>query len=614
MNEPAYTLRDSEYVKMCREVIKSFGVVFGDIGTSPIYTLSIIFPMIQPTPDNVFGVLSLIVWTLFLLVGVGYAWLAMSLGKKGEGGTIVLRELLVPLLKSPKQAMLVSALAVVGISLFFGDGVITPAVSILSAVEGLVHVPGFAGVDHSIFIAIACCVTVFLFALQRRGTEKVSTLFGPLMVVWFIVLSTSGLVAIMKMPSILYAMNPWYAIKFIVTNKMTAFLVLSGVTLCATGGEALYADMGHLGRKPIIRAWYFVFIALVLTYLGQGAYLLSNPHATSILYQLILSQVSMGFYISFLILSLLATIVASQAMISGIFSVVYQSITTNMIPMFKVDYTSSKLRSQVYIGAINWTLMCAVLIFIVQFKHSHNLASAYGLAVTGTMTVTATLMTWIFFLRKHYFKMSIAILIAVIDLVFFLSNTLKIPHGGYWSVIIGLVPLSVVLIYTSGQRKIAQVSQPMGLEPFLEKYEERYEQASKLEGSAIFFVRDIRAVQAYVVQTMFKNNIIYEDNILVAVIARDDPFGVIGFFKGNLAPGFRIFEIHMGYMEVLDIEKILHNAGIEASVMFYGQGEIVTNHLVWKIFAIIKRISPSFVQFYKLPSHKLHGVVSSVEM
>jgi len=614
MNDSSSSLRDSEYVKACKEIIKSFGVVFGDIGTSPIYTLSIIFPTIQPTHDNVFGVLSLIVWTLFLLVSVGYAWLAMGLGKKGEGGTIVLRELLVPMVKSSKQVWIITALSFVGISLFFGDGVITPAVSILSAVEGLAHVPGFAGLNHNLFILIACCITVGLFVFQRRGTERVSAMFGPLMVIWFIVLSLSGLHAIMTMPSILHAINPLYAIKFILANKVTAFLVLSGVTLCATGGEALYADMGHLGRKPITRAWYFVFVALILTYLGQGVFLLNNPHATSIFYQLILSQVSMSLYIPFLLLSMLATVVASQAMISGIFSIVYQSITTNMIPMFKVDYTSSKLRSQVYVGAVNWALMFAVLIFIVQFKHSHNLASAYGLAVTGTMTVTGTMMSWIFFLRRHFGKMSLALLITAIDFVFFLSNTLKIPHGGYWSVLIALVPLSVILIYTSGQRKVARASQPMLLDVFLEQYEQQYAQANKIEGSAIFFVRDIRAVQAYVVQTMFKNNIIYEDNILVSVITRDDPFGVIGFFKGHLAPGFRVFEIHMGYMEMLDIEKILHNAGIEARVMFYGQGEIVTKHVVWKIFSLIKRISPSFVQFYKLPAHKLHGVVSSVEM
>ncbi len=614
MNGSSYSLQDTGWTKSFKDAVKSLGVVFGDIGTSPIYALSIIFHTIQPTIDNVFGVLSLITWTLFLLVGVGYAWLAMSLGKKGEGGTIVLRELLVPLVKSPRHVTLITGMSFLGIALFFGDGVITPAVSILSAVEGIAHMPGCANIDHSYVILLACCVTVMLFVLQRKGTEKVSTLFGPLMVLWFTVLSVSGILSIMQMPSIIYAINPWYAIKFIITNKITAFIVLSGVTLCATGGEGLYADMGHLGRKPIIRAWFFVYIVLVLTYLGQGVFLINNPHATSVLYQLILSQAPTVLYIPFLILSLFATVVASQGMISGLFSVVYQGITTNIMPMFKVDYTSSKLRSQVYIGAINWALMTAVLIFIVKFQHSHNLASAYGLAVTGTMTVTGILMAWIFFLRHHYGKMGIAIFIACIDLVFFLSNTLKIPHGGYWSLLIALMPLSLILIYTTGQRKLQKAAQPMPLEIFLEKYEQRYQEASKLDGSAIFFVRSINSVQSYVVQTLFENNIMYEDNILVAVLTRDDPFGVIGFFKGNLAPGFRVFEIHMGYMEMLDIEKILHNAGIDACVMFYGQGEIVTRRPIWKVFSLIKRLSPSFVQFYKLPSHKLHGVVSSVEI
>ncbi|MBM3893475.1 KUP/HAK/KT family potassium transporter [Candidatus Dependentiae bacterium] len=614
MNGSSFSLQDTGLVKALKDAIKSLGVVFGDIGTSPIYALTIIFHTIQPTVENVFGVLSLIVWTLFLLVGVGYSWLAMGLGKKGEGGTIVLRELLVPLVKSPKHVGVITIMTFLGIALFFGDGVITPAVSILSAAEGIAHMPGCADIDHGYVVLLACLVAIVLFVLQRRGTEKVSILFGPLMVVWFGVLGTSGILSIMTMPSILYAINPWYALKFILANKFTAFIVLSGVTLCATGGEGLYADMGHLGRKPIIRAWWFVFFVLILAYLGQGVFLINNPHATSVLYQLILSQVPSTLYVPFLILSIMATVVASQGMISGLFSVVYQGITTNVMPMFKVDYTSSKLRSQVYIGAINWALMAAVLIFIIKFQYSHNLASAYGLAVTGTMTLTGILMSWIFSLRKHYGKMAIAMIITCIDLVFFLSNTLKIPHGGYWSLLIASLPLTIILIYTRGQRRLQQASQPMPLELFLEKYEERYQDASKLDGSAIFFVRSINSVQPYVVQTLFENNIMYEDNILVAVITRDDPFGVIGFFKGNLAPGFRIFEIHMGYMEMLDIEKILHNAGIDACVMFYGQGEIVAKQPIWKVFSLIKRLSPSFVQFYKLPAHKLHGVVSSVEI
>lgn len=604
----------SDAFKWFKDIIKSLGVVFGDIGTSPIYTLSVIFLLIKPTPENIIGVLSLIVWTLFFLVMVEYAWLAMSLGKRGEGGTIVLRELLVPMIKSRKQVAFITALSFIGIALFIGDGVITPAVSILSAVEGILLIPGCKNIGHWALILLACFITIMLFILQRKGTEKVSVAFGPIMVIWFISLSLVGLRSMLLTPLILNALNPFYALKFLCTSGLSGFFVLSGVILCATGGEALYADMGHLGRKPILRAWYFVFIALLLTYLGQGAFLLRNPQAASVLYEMILDQAPVLLYIPFLILSLFATVIASQAMISGIFSVVYQGITTNIIPMFKVDYTSNKLRSQVYISAINWALMVAVLFIIIQFKHSHNLAAAYGFAVTGTMTITGIMMSLIFYLRKNTFKMSVASLVTGLSFLFFLSNTCKIPAGGYWSILIAMVPLSLILVYTSGQRKLLKAQQPMLLEEFLEKYDVVYETTHTIKGTALFFVRDIKTIQPYVTQTMFHNNIMYEDNILISVITRDDPFGVIGFFKGSLAPGFRIFEIHMGYMEVLDIEKILNNAGIHATVMFYGLEEIVTKNLIWKVFSLIKRLTPTFVQFYKLPSGKLHGVVTSMEL
>jgi len=601
--------------KHSKEIIKSLGVVFGDIGTSPIYTLSVIFLLIQPTAQNVMGVLSLIIWTLVLLVTVQYSWLAMSLGKKGEGGTIVLRELLVPLLRSEKYVKFVTFLSFIGIALFIGDGVITPAVSILSAVEGILLIPCFANVHHYFLITFACCITIILFFFQRKGTERMSMAFGPLMVVWFLTLSVSGFCAIQQAPTILYAFNPWYAIVFFLNNGLAGFFVLSGVILCATGGEALYADMGHLGRKPIIRAWYIVLGAMLLTYLGQGAFLLQHPGAKSVLFEMMFQQVSI-FYIPFLILSMCATVIASQAMISGIFSVVYQGITTNIMPMFKVDYTSSKLRSQVYIGVINWLLLVAVLWMIIHFQHSHNLAAAYGLAVTGTMTVTGIMMSWIFFKQRHKLKMSIAIVLTLINIVFLLSNTGKIPLGGYWSLIIAFIPLSLILIYTEGQKRMFKALSPMPLEAFLGEYNTVYNDdiTHRIHGAALFFVRDMHAVQPYVVQTMFTSNIMYEENIMISVITRDDPFGVIGFFKGDFAPGLRIFEIHMGYMEVLDIEKILHNAGIHARVVFYGQEEIVTNNIIWKIYALIKRLAPSFVQFYKIPAAKLHGVETMVEM
>jgi len=380
-------------------VIKAFGLVFGDIGTSPIYTLTVIFLLLKPTEENVIGVLSLIFWTLTILVTLEYVWLAMGLSKKGEGGTIVLRELLTPLLKSSRQVSIVSLLAYAGVSLLLGDGVITPAISILSAVEGLLLVPGFESTPRMNLLFIAAGIAVLLFLFQKRGTERIAFTFGPIMAVWFIALTLSGIASIINMPSVLMAVNPVYAINFLLKEGLFGFLVLSEVILCATGGEALYADMGHLGSKPIIRGWYLVFIALVINYMGQGAYIAQHPEAKNILFSMIFSEAHI-LYVPFLILSLAATIIASQAMISGMFSIVYQGIMTRMMPFFHVDYTSSRNRNQIYIAFVNYALMFSVIFMIFLFQESSRLAAAYGFAVTGTMTITGIMMTWIFSLRK----------------------------------------------------------------------------------------------------------------------------------------------------------------------------------------------------------------------
>jgi KUP system potassium uptake protein len=594
-------------------IIKSLGLVFGDIGTSPIYTLTVIFLLTKPTEGNVIGVLSLIVWTLVILVTVKYAWLAMSLGSKGEGGVIVLRELLIPLLKPGWRVVFIIIISFIAISLFIGDGVITPAISILSAVEGILLIPGLENTEQKVLILVAAIIAVVLFAFQRKGTEKVTAAFGPLMLVWFLSLAVSGVVSISQVPWVLKAVNPYYGFKFIVENGIAGFFVLSGVFLCATGGEALYADMGHLGRKPIVRAWYFVFAALLLTYFGQGAYVIKHPDTKNVLFEMIFHQSPM-LYIPFLILSITATIIASQAMISGMFSMVYQGITTHVMPLFKVDYTSTEMKSQIYVGFVNWFLLVAVLFIMYEFKESHRLANAYGIAVTGTMTLTGIMMTWIFYLKDKIFKSSISLFATVISVVFLFSNVYKIPHGGYWSLIIAFIPLSIIVIYTSGQKNLYRALKPMDLNIFLEKYNQAYKTMSRIKGSALFFAREAKSIPPYIVNTMFTNDIIYEDNVFVSIIRRDDPFGVIGYFKENLADGLRVFEIQTGYMEIVDVEEILKEAGIDEKAIFYGLEDIATRNFIWKIFSMIKGVTPSFVQFYKLPSHKLHGVITRVEM
>ncbi|MDI3486166.1 MAG: system potassium uptake protein [Methanolobus sp.] len=596
-----------------RGIINSMGLVFGDIGTSPIYTLTVIFIITKLTEEHVLGVLSLIFWTLIILVTIEYSWLAMSLGKKGEGGTIVLKEILVPLLKSGRKVSVITFLSYVGISFLLGDGVITPAISILSAVEGLRVIPGLEAIHQNTLILIAGIIAIGLFSIQRKGTEKIAWVFGPLMILWFGTLAFSGVISIFSTPEVLKAINPYYAVEFVLTNGWTGFFVLSEVILCATGGEALYADMGHLGKEPIIKAWKIVFVALVLNYLGQGAFMLRNPNSTNVLFEMIYQQAPV-IYIPFLILSVLATIIASQAMISGMFSIVYQGISTRIAPLLKIDYTSEEMKSQIYISVVNWLLLISVLFVMYEFKESHKLAAAYGLTVTGSMVITGIMMTLIFYIRKDMLKSAIAFLVTIVDFVYLLANMYKIPHGGYWSITIAAILLSMILIYTSGQKRLYRLLKPMVLDDFLKKYNMLYMRASKIKGTALFFARDMSFVPQYITHTMFDNGIIYEDNVVISISLSEEPFGVNRTFKEEISKGLRVFEIKMGYMEVIDLVEILRAEGIDERTIFYGEEEIITDNVIWRIFALMKKLSPSFVQFYKLPSDKLHGVVTRFEM
>ena len=375
----------------------------------------------------------------------------------------------------------------------------------------------------------------------------------------------------------------------------------------------MYADMGHLGREPILNAWKMVFFALLLNYLGQGAFLIRNLDSTNILYEMVSQQASI-IYIPFLLLSIVATIIASQAMISGVFSIVYQGITTRIMPMLKIDYTSGQLRSQIYISAVNWMLLISVLFMMFVFRESSRLAAAYGLAVTGDMTITGLLMASIFYHKKDIPKTIISLFITFVAIVFLLSNTYKIPHGGYWSIIIAATVFSLIVIYTSGQKRLYQLLKPTRIDDFLRQYNELYANESKISGTALFFARDIARVPQYIAHIMFKNNIIYENNIFISIVKLDSPFGVESAFTDEPAKGLKVFEIKAGYMEVVDVERILKEKGIYEKTIFYGIEDIFTDNLIWKVFSFIKKNSPSFVQFYRLPPEELHGVMTRFEM
>lgn len=594
-------------------VVKSMGLVFGDIGTSPIYALTAIFFLIPPTPQNIMGILSLIIWTMTTLVTIQYTYLAMHLGKKGEGGTIMLKEILLPMLKSGNQIAFVSLLAIVGIALFIGDGVITPAISMLSAVEGITLIPGFEATPEMTLMIIAGIIAISLFAVQAKGSERVAWAFGPVMILWFGALAGAGLYAIWFAPQVLLAINPMYGINYLTSHGLEGFLILSSVILVATGGEALYADMGHLGREPIVRAWYIVFVALSVNYLGQGAFLMTHPGAHNVLFEMIFANFQI-VYIPFLLLSIAATIIASQAMISGIFSIVYQGITTRIMPLLRIDYTSPQLRSQIYIDIVNWALLFAVLFVIMIFKSSNNLTHAYGLAVCGTMVITGILMVWILLLRGQILKSLISVSILAITVIFLFANIHKIPAGGYWSLLIAFIPFCIIMIYVTGQKKLATALTPVPLDDFLVRFNEAYHSLNRIAGTALFFARDYRNLPQYIPRIMFNNRIIYDDNIIVSIIRTEQPFGVTWGVTREVSSGFSIFEIYLGYMEIVDIGNILKEAEIDELTIFYGMEDIVTTHVVWRIFAAIKRLSPSLVQFYKLPADKIHGVVTRVDM
>lgn len=602
-----------ERVKNEMMVIKALGVVYGDIGTSPIYTLAVVLLLLHSTSETIFQILSLVFWTMFMLVTVQYAWLATSLSKRGEGGTVVLVQILLPYIKNTKVAAIIGALSYVGISLLIGDGVITPAISILSSVEGILLIPGYEQTPKYVLLFIAAGIALALFAVQKKGIEKVATAFGPIMVIWFFALGLGGAYYVIQSPEILKAISPVYALEFITEHPFVSFLVLADVLLCATGGEALYADMGHLGRLPILKGWIFASITLLLSYYGQGAFLIEHPQvATSPFFELY-HQLVPSLYVPMLILTIAATIIASQAMISGIFSVLYQAMTTRIFPHFRVVFTSNELRSQIYVGSVNWFLFISVILMLFIFQESAKLAAAYGLSVAGAMSITGVLMSMIFFYQRAYMKMSVSIVAAVVSLLFFISCWLKIPHGGYWSLIIASIPLFIVLLYTQGQKRLYKALIPVDKDSFLREYEHTYETSSHIEGTALFFARKSGEIPAYIAKTMFKNGIVYERNIIITIITSNEPHGISSTLM-PLSEGMELLTIKPGYMENLNVETILREKNIFERTIFYGDEEIISHSFLWKVFAFIKDVSPNFVSFYQFPQEKLIGVSRRVEL
>jgi KUP system potassium uptake protein len=369
-----------------------------------------------------------------------------------------------------------------------------------------------------------------------------------------------------------------------------------------------------VGKKPILHAWYFVFAAVLLNYMGQGVFAIEHPEVKYLLFGMVQHQASY-LYIPFLLLTVGATIIASQAMISGTFSIIYQGITTRLMPLMKVDYTSSQIKSQIHIPVVNGTLMCAVIFMILIFQKSENLAAAYGMAVTGSMTITGLMMIMVFSqIKKMKWKLPFAVIVSGIALTFFIATLSKLPHGAYWSLILAAIPLSLILIWTRGQKRLFASLRPLDLETFLISYEQIYAKGRNIAGTALYFCRGHKLISPYIVHSIFLSNIIYERNILISINRTDEPFGIKVDLKQDLAPGLEALEVGVGYREILDLEGLIKAQGIKEKVIFYGVEDIVTRNPVWRIFSLIKRITPNFVQFSKLPPSRLQGIVTRVEM
>jgi KUP system potassium uptake protein len=536
----------------------SLGVVFGDIGTSPLYAFR---QAIAATTDEgafpdrvvVLGVLSLILWTLTLIVSIKYVLILLRADNHGEGGTLSLMALAQRGLSKPSPWIVL--LGIVGAALFYGDATITPAISVLSAVEGLAVATPRLG---SVVLPLTILILIALFAVQRTGTGRVSFFFGPITALWFVVLAVSGLVALAREPSVLFAINPYYGVSFLLTHKFVAFVTLGAVFLVVTGAEALYADLGHFGRTPIQAAWYgVVFPALALNYLGQGALILGDPTARKNPFFLLFPDWAV---VPVVILATAATVIASQAVISGTYSLTRQAIQLGLLPRMRILFTSETTTGQIYIPRINWLLFTAVVLLTLLFGSSGDLASAYGIAVAGTMVVDATLgiivlrCCWHWRLVTALATLGPFVLIATL---FLSANSLKIPNGGWLPILFGGVLVLIMLTWRKGTAILAEKTRriEVSLSDLVHQLDSK--PRHRVPGTAIFLTGNPDGAPTALLHNLKHNKIIHERNIILTIRTEQTP-RVPPEQRAtitDLSPSFQQITMTFGYMETPNILK-----------------------------------------------------------
>ena len=598
--------------------LSALGIVFGDIGTSPLYTLKTVFEFLggDATPERILGILSLVIWTLFIVTSVKYVVVAMSIDNDGEGGILALMSLL-GVQRHHRPAIVLAGL--LGAALIYGDGAITPAISVLSALEGLnIAAPGL----EPYVVPMSVGILLALFAVQPLGTARIGSAFGPIMLVWFIAIGGLGVWGVARHPSVLVAFNPYYGLRLIADNGFAGFLVLGGIFLCVTGAEALYADMGHFGKGPIRLAWsWIVFPCLILNYAGQSAIALNGePIADNIFYRLC----PPSLLVPLVLLATIATIIASQSIITGAFSMTRQAIQLGWLPRLHIKQTSDQGYGQIYVGVVNWLLMVVTVALTVVFRKSDNLAAAYGIAVSATMLMTSFLL---FIAMREIWQWRLAPSLAlagafvVIDAGFFSANSMKIAEGGYVPLLLAAAVYGVMLIWHRGTVAVAhQIEQaPVPVDGFLAELKARG--VPRVPGTAVFLTRTASGVPPVLLWHLRQNRALHQHVIVLRVVTESRPRVVWPELMTVERQGENFWRVtaHFGFMQRPDIPRLLQEAqqrgcGVPLDdVTYYVGHEYIVHrergaalpHWQEAIFAAMVRNASHVTDYFRLPSRQV---------
>src|SRR5450755_443179 len=609
--------------------LAALGVVFGDIGTSPLYAMSACFtgPQIAVTPEHIFGLLSLIFWSLVLVILVKYVGVVLNADNKGEGGVLALTALVINTERESPRRKVYGMLGILGASLFFADGAITPAISVLSAVEGL-HV---AAPDAQIpVLPITVLVLVGLFLIQRHGTGSVGRVFGPVMLGWFAILAVMGVGWIVREPQVLYALDPSHAIELISQHQISALAVLAGVFLTVTGGEALYADMGHFGKSPIRLGWMCIVMpALVINYFGQGALLIENPAAISNPFYLMAPAWSLW---PLVVLATAATVIASQAVISGVFSVTTQAVSLGLLPRVRVEHSSAVHAGQIYVPTMNWILMVAALALVMGFGSSAALAGAYGLAVSGAMTIVTPLTLSLIKSRTgkdSRILRTVLSLLFIVDIAFLCANLTKLEEGGWVPLVSGLTIFWLMQTWQSGRASLMArlLREQKPVRDFLEDL--KRDPPVRVAGTAIFLDQKASGIPRALLNNIKFNRVMHERVVLLTVVTREQP-RIAAAARLTVTPvceGIVRIVAQVGFMEKPNMPEILRGAeayGVpydpEQTTFFLSREELLRGQrsdlspLRRTAFMQMARSAQVIADYYGLPPSRVVEIGTRVEI